>query len=113
MDTTFVFESALQGAREQQKSQKFLETKAIIAEGAQLDPSIANMFKIEEATRDVISGIGTPNTWIASVEELAEKKQADMQMQQQQQLIQSLQQGGIAAEQMGKGAQAMQESGLL
>lgn len=113
MDTTFVFESALQGAREQQKSQKFLETKAIIAEAAQLDPSVAAMFKVEEATRDVISGIGTPNKWIASSDELAEKKQKDMQMQEQQQLIQSLQQGGIAAEQMGKGAQAMQESGLL
>lgn len=113
METSFVFESALQGAREQQKSQKFLETKAIIAEAAALDPNVAGMFKVEEATRDVISGIGTPAKWISSPEEMEEQKQAKQAMEQQQQMLQALQQGGMAAEQMGKGAQAMQESGML
>lgn len=113
METTFVFESALQGAREQQKSQKFLETKAIIAEAAGLDPNVVGMFKVEDATRDVISGIGTPAKWIASVEEMEEQKEQKAQIEQQQQMIQALQQGGLAAEQMGKGAQAMQESGML
>jgi hypothetical protein len=113
LETSFVFESVLQGARDQQKSQKFLETKAIIAEASQMDPSAASLFKVKVATRDVITGIGTPAVWIASEEELEQEVQARQDMEMQQQLMAGLQQGGIAAEQIGKGAQAMQDSGLL
>lgn len=112
-ETSFVFESALQGAREQQKSQKFLETKAIIAEGALLDQGIVDMFKVDEAVRDVLSTGGTPAKWMNSKEDVAEKQEQKANEQAQQQAMASLQQGGVAAEQIGKGAQAMRQSGLL
>ena len=113
METSFVFESVLQGAREQQKSQKFLETKAVIAEGAQMDPDVQGILKVETAVRDVIGGIGTPAKWVATEEELKEQREQKADMEQQQQMLAGLQQGGMAAEQIGDGAQAMQDAGLL
>ncbi len=106
-DIRFKFESPLHEAIEKQKGQKWLESKAILADAVALDPSCAYMLDARTALRDVLDGVGTPSKWIRDEKAMEEYDAQVRQKQQTQELLSTLTQGGAAAEQIGKGAQAI------
>ena len=69
-ETKFIFESPLHDAIEQQKGQKFLEAKALLAEAASIDGTAVAMINIKDAVRESLHGIGVPAQWVRSELEL-------------------------------------------
>ena len=108
-DMRFKFESPLAAAKEHQKSQKFLETKAMVLEASQLDPNARHIFDVQFALRDVLSAGVSPATWVKSQEDIDAAMEAEAQQQQTQQMMMDVAQGGMAAEQIGKAGKALQE----
>lgn len=112
-DVAFKFKNALVEAQGDNKSQLFAQVQAAIAQTATLDPSVANIVDIKVAFRDALYSAGTPPKWMRDEDVVAEMDAAQQQEAQTQQLIQQLGAGGMAAENIGKGAQAIQQAGLL
>ena len=108
----FTFISPLIEAKGADKGQKFLEMQGAITNAINLDPSVRFIPNATIALRDALDGIGVPAKWLNDEDEVAQMVANEQQAQQQQQFIQTLQQGGMAAEQIGKGAQAINEAGL-
>ena len=109
-DIEFSFKNPLVEAEGEEDAQKFLEMKGIIADTAALDPSVANIPEVGVALRDALEGLGVPAKWLKSEEAVAELNAAQEQAQQTQEMIQNMAAGGAAAEQLGKGAQAIQQA---
>ncbi len=109
----FSFNNPLIEARGKEKGQKFLEMKAAIAEAVALDPSTRFIPNAMAALRDSLDGIGIPPEWINDEDKVAAEIDMEKQQQQAQQLVQNLAAGGAAAEQLGKGAQAVQQAGII
>lgn len=112
-DVIFKFKNPLVEAQGDNKVQLFTQVQAAIAQTAPLDPSVSNIVDIKTAFRDALYAGGTPAKWLRSEEVVAEIDQQQAQQAQAQQLIQQLQAGGQAAESVGKGAQAVQQAGLI
>lgn len=106
-DVQFKFESPLYEAAEKQKGRTFLETKAMLAEAAAMDPGAVTMLKVRPALRDTLESIGTPAKWIASDSEMEEMDKAIQEKNAEQEMMVALQQGGVVAEQAGKAATAL------
>lgn len=104
----FTFESPLHREIEREKGQKFLMAKQLIAEAVPLDQNVAPMFKVRDALRDALDGIGTPSKWIASEKEMDEIQAKLAEMQQSQALMAQLSQGAETAQKMGDAAQSFQ-----
>lgn len=109
----FSFNNPLIEAEGREKGQKFLEMKAAIAESVALDPSTRFIPDVMKALRDSLNGIGIPPEWINDEDEVTAMIDQEKQQQQAQQLIQQLAAGGQAAESLGKGAQAVQQAGIM
>lgn len=107
-DTRFDFEGPLSEAIERDKGQKFLQSKAMIAEAASIDPSQVKIMDFGETLRDVLTGIGTPAKWLHSPEDVAAAVEADKQAKEQAQLLQGLQQGADVAATLGQASQAFE-----
>jgi hypothetical protein len=93
----FRFRSPLHDVIEQQKGQKFLEMKQMLAEAVAMDPSVAYVPDVLVAFRDAINGIGVPARWQRSesdVEALVRKQQAQ---QAAGQLLERMKTGSEAA----------------
>jgi len=105
----FRFESPLAAAQEHQKSQKFLETKAMLLEAAQLDQSAPAILDVKVALRDVLSGGVSQAKWLRTDDELEAIAQEQAQKDAMQQMMGTLTQGGMAAEQIGNAGKALQE----
>lgn len=110
-DVSFRFESPLHDAIERQKVQQFVEVKGIVADTLALDPTFAANIDITKAGRDVI-GVAGPAAWLRSEEEAAKIIEEQQAEQQAQQLIQQIQAGATAAEQVGKAGQALNQDAL-
>lgn len=81
-DIEFHFESPLHDAVEQQKGQKWLEAKTILADAAAIDRSAVAMIDAKTALRDVLKGIGVPSMWVRSESDVAEaERQAEAKAQ--------------------------------
>jgi hypothetical protein len=80
----FNFESPLHDAIEQQKGQKFMEAREMIAEAAQLDQGSMHTLNVKQAVRDSLHGIGVPAEWIKTELEVTQIE-AQIQAQQQEQ----------------------------
>lgn len=106
-DIKFRFESPLHQAVEKQKVQTFQETAAILAQAATLDPLAPYMLKGRVALRETLSGNKTPASWLRDDDQMDAIEQKHNEQQQAQNMIALMQQGGAAAEQIGKGAQAI------
>lgn len=106
-DVQFRFESPLHEAEEQNKGQIFMQTKALLAEAAALDQTIPAMVDAKTAIRDVLRGIKTPAKWVRSEEDMQGIEEGLAQQQQAQEMLAAMQQGGAAAEQIGKAGQAI------
>ena len=112
-DIDFSFSSPLLEAEGMIKAQKFAEMRAMIAESVALDAATMYIPDASIALRDSLEGIGVPAKWLRDEDVVASMVEAEKQQQSQQQYIQTLAAGGQAAEQIGKGAQAVQQAGIL
>lgn len=98
----FKFKSPLHDAIDRQKGNTFIESKQLIREAMELDPSAVASINVRVALRDALGGMGVPAKWQRSEEEV-EAAAAQMAAQQQAAEMAALaQEGGKAAEQMGK-----------
>lgn len=92
-DIQFKFESPLTEAIERAKGQRFLELKSMLAQGIELDPSMAALPRVEAIMRDVAGGIGTPAKWLNSEMEISQIKDQQEKQARAQQLLAIMQQG--------------------
>lgn len=102
----FSFVSPLHDAIESEKSHKFMEASALIAQAVQLDPSSANVVDGSTALRDALNGIGVPAMWQRTMEEEMRITQAQAQKAAQAQQLAALTQGAAAAKDIGAAAQS-------
>ena len=105
-DVQFSFESPLHDAIEKQKAQVFVEVKGIIADTLALDPTFGANVDITTAGRDVLSAVA-PAKWLRSEDDAKHIIDQQRQAQQAQQLIEQINAGATAAEQVGKAGQAL------
>lgn len=105
----FKFESPITDAIGKDKGQKYLETKALLLEAAQLDKAAIYQINSVSAIKDVLDGIQVPAGWRNSDEEIAEMIEAEQMQAAATQVMQNLEEGGKAAEQLGKAQQALGE----
>ena len=88
----FIYRSPLHDAIEEQKGQKFLEAKALIAEALDVDQGSAYVLDTRVALRDAMDGIGVPAEWMHSDEDTESMIEAAADQEEQQvQLEQSVQ----------------------
>lgn len=93
----FRFKSPLHDVIEQQKGQKFLEMKQLLAEAVALDPACAYLPDTVVALRDALHGIGVPARWQrneSTYDEMIRKAQAQ---QAASQLLERMKTGSEAA----------------
>jgi hypothetical protein len=116
----FEFDSPLQVAADRAKIGYFQQSIQIVAEGAQIDPSVRANFKIDAATRDTLGSVGGPADWIATEDEANAIKQADAQRAQAAAAAEKMAAGAdvaskvaSAGESAGKAAQMMKQAGMM
>lgn len=100
-DIRFKFESPLADMIEREKGQKFLEAKAILASALDVDPSMAALMDFGETLRDVLRGIGVPESWMRSEDEVKREQERMAAAQQQDQVMAQLQAGADVASKLG------------
>lgn len=103
----FRFESPIHQAIERQKGQKFLESKQLLLEAIQLDPTAAPILDASAAIRDVLAGIATPAKWLRDEDVVAQMVQQQQEQQAEQQTLQQIHQAAATAEQVGTAGQAL------
>lgn len=108
-DVKFRFESPLHKAIDKQKGQLFQEARAMLAEAMAVDTTAAAMIDVRTALRDVLDGIGVPAEWVRDEEQMKVIDLKQAQQQQAQQMLSMMEQGGAAAEQIGKAGTAINE----
>jgi hypothetical protein len=106
-DIEFRFQSPLHDAIERQKGQKFIEARTLLAETAQLDPSVAGQIDVATAMRDVLGAIGVPAAWLRSEEQAAEFAQAQQQEAETAKLLEGLGAGAETAKAIGEAGDAL------
>jgi hypothetical protein len=97
-DIHFRFESPLHDAIEQQKGNKFMEMKGLIAESAALDPSAVSLPNFKVALRDALNGMQVPAAWLNSEKEVKDSIDQQQQMAQMAQMLQAGESAGKAAQ---------------
>lgn len=107
-NTRFKFESPLHQAIERQKGQKFLETKGLLLEAAELDGAAIATIDARKALRDALTGIGVKADWMRSEDEVEAFAQKQAQEQQAQQAVAMAQQAAITAQEAGKAQQELE-----
>lgn len=112
-DVRFKFESPLHEAADKQKGQRFLETKAMLAEAIAMDNGVGAMLDVKAAIRDVLEGIGTPAKWMLSEGDMAAKEAALQEQAETMQMLQMMQAGGEVAATAGKASRDLAEAGVL
>lgn len=106
-EVKFKFKSPLKDNIERQKGDKFMMAVNTMATAKQLDPSFDGLLNLTVAARDALDGNEIPAKWLRTDEEMEEITASNQQAAQLQQMAIMAQQGGQAAEAVGKGAQAM------
>ena len=109
-EVRFRFESPLSDAIEQQKSQKFVQAKGLIAEAMALDPATAVTVDARIALREALSGIGVPAKWMRSEEAVEQHAKALEEQQQMQQQAAMVQQAAVTGEQIGAAGKSIAEA---
>ena len=83
-----------------------------IAEKAEIFPDLLDLIDLDQAERLKAQLLGVPAKAIRSAEDVEELRNARKAQQEQMQKVAMAQQGGEAAQAIGAGAKAMQESGV-
>lgn len=107
-DTQFLFEGPLSEMIERDKGQKFMQSKAMIAEAAAVDPSAVKIMDFKTTLRDVLSGIGAPAKWLHSPEAVEQAEADEKQAQEAAQVLQGLQQGADVAATLGQATKSFE-----
>jgi hypothetical protein len=110
-EVQFMFVSPLIEARDQQLSRTFLDSKALIAEAAQLDPGAVYMMDVPTALREALRGNGAPAIWLTDEATYAQKAETARQQQEAAQAAATIGQAGMVAEQVGLAGQAIEGMG--
>lgn len=105
-DIHFSFISPLAEAEEEQKAQKFLNAKGLVAASVDLDPTAAGIINVPVALRDSLHG-SAPAAWLRTPEEMEAIKQQAAQQQQTQQTLATMQQGADVANTLGQAGQTI------
>ena len=91
-EVRFEFESPLHDAVERVKTQKYLEATSLLANAAGVDPNAIHIMDFNKGAKDALMGSGVPAAWLRTdaeveqiIQQIAEKQQADMVLQQMQQ----------------------------
>lgn len=111
-DIAFRFESPLHDAIERQKGQKYQEMFALMTQTVSADQTAVADVDVKTAFRDTLNGINVPAKWLRSAEDAAKIIQQQEEEIAQQKLLATLQQGGEAAQAVGKAGQFMGEQGM-
>lgn len=104
-DVQFVFDNALSDAQNDEKRQKYLKSRELLATVAPEDPA-ARIVDNKKALRDVLEG-SVPADWIVSEEDMAAMEEQGQAAAAQAQLMQTVGQGAAVTEQLGKANQAL------
>lgn len=103
----FKFESPLIEARDQELARTFVDSKALIAEAAEIYPAAAKMLNAEIALRDALLGRGAPATWVKDEADMAELNRMAEEEQKQLRAAQVLATAGAAGQQVAAGGREM------
>jgi len=95
------FESPLHDAIEQQKGQKFIEMKGLIAQAVDLDPAVASLPDAVKAMRDALNGIQVPAEWLRDEPTMDEIQAQQKAAAQAQATLAAMQQGSEVANNLG------------
>ena len=106
----FKFESPLQRDEERKDAGVYLETKAILAEAAALEPDLVDMVDGRQALRDALKGAGAPARWLRDDDEMDELAEQRAEQEQAGQVMNELERGGEVAEQIGKASKVLSEA---
>lgn len=98
------FESPLTEAMNREDAISFQEAAGLLATAASIDPSLSADYDIRTHFRRAMAGVGAP---MVDREEADEAMRAAQEMQAMRQMAEMVGQGGAAAEQVGKAAQAL------
>jgi hypothetical protein len=110
MEVEFRFESPLHDAIEQEKGQKWLEAKALLADAIALDQSSAYILDAKQALRDALAGIRVPAKWINTEDEVNQMALEAQEAQENQQIMEQVAQGAQAAESLAAAGKDMAAS---
>ncbi len=80
-DVVFKFKSPLSAADEEKKANRFQQVATMLADVAQLDPSLQDNVDLDQAFRDAVEGIGSPNAWLHDPKQVETNRAARAQKQ--------------------------------
>jgi len=108
-DIRFKFRSPLHDAVERKKGSTFLESKELLREAIELDPTSQFVVNARVALREALHGIEAPASWLRSPEEVDEAGDEMAARQDAAEQMAMAQQGGEAVKAGGEAAKAVQE----
>jgi hypothetical protein len=113
-DIEFEFKSSLRAARDAKMVEGYKEGLGLLGATAQIDPNAIQEVDLRTSFRDAFGAVsGGRADWLVDPEEAAKARQAAEEKQAQQAALQQAGEGGQVAEQVGKGAQAVGDAGLM
>jgi hypothetical protein len=83
-DVVFKFKSPLSESEEEKKVQQFSQVSQMLGQAAAIDPSSSDNVDFDIALRDAITGSGSPVTWLRSMEDIMQGRQAQAAAQAMQ-----------------------------
>jgi hypothetical protein len=104
----FEYRSPLHDAIDEQMGQKFLESKALIAEALDLDRGTAYVMDVRLALREALDATGVPAEWLNSEEDVEEMVSAAAEQEQEQADMERMVQSSEAAKNIGAAGQDLE-----
>lgn len=87
-EVDFKFVSPISQARDKEKGMRFIESKNLLLEAAQLDPTTMQLLDVPTAIRDALAGINTPTKWLHSPQQFAAKQRELLEKQEAMEQLQ-------------------------
>ncbi len=110
-EVEFKFESPLHDAIERRKGAQLVETKELLEQVVQLDPTTAADLDIRVAFRDALNGLHTPQKWIRPETEANQVAEAMIAKREAAEQAAMLQEAGRGAQEVGAGMEALTGGG--
>ncbi len=106
-DIKFKFTSPLHSSIEAQKGIIFMQSEAMIAKAAALDPGSVNILDVRTGLRDALRGAGMPESWMRSDGTMQDMDKLAAQQQQVNTVLDTMGKGADVAEKLGNATQAV------
>lgn len=106
-DIDFKFTSPLHSSIEAQKSVIFMQSEAMIAKAAALDPGSVNILDVRKGLRDALRGGGMPEDWMRSDGTMKDMDKLASQQQQVNTVLDTMGKGADVATKLGNAGQAL------